>query len=284
MPVNRLLISIKALIVSLKQRSECPPSVRQDHVPGRNPILVSSQDIGIVKLILASTFFVGVVLAALIYVDAQDQVLALLTWIDHQGFYAPLIFMLLMALVVVLLLPGVMLTTGAGFAFGVIQGSIAVVLGATLGATAAFLLARYGVGKRAEAWVQRHERLMAVSNRFASDGWKIVLLTRLVPFFPFKLSNYVFGMSRISLRGFVGGTLIGEIPLSVHNVYLGSLAADLATLGQRPIERTPSEWAFYGVGLILIMLSVIYLALWARQALTIYDAHTLKKSGSDAVA
>ena len=237
-----------------------------------------------IKLILASTVFVGVVLAALIYVDAQDQVLALLAWIDGQGLYGPLMFLLIMALVVVLFLPGVLFTTGAGFAFGVIEGSIVVVLGTTLGATAAFLLARYGLGERAEAWLGRHARLKAMSNRFASEGWKIVLLTRLVPFFPFKLSNYLFGMTRISLRGFVGGTLIGEIPLSVHNVYLGSLAADLATLGQRPVERTPWEWTFYGAGLVLAVLSVIYLSFWARHVLAVYEEQTLTNGGSDALA
>ena len=166
-----------------------------------------------IKLILASAVFVSLVLGALVYVDAQDQVIALLTWIEGLGLYGPLLFMLVMALIVVLLLPGVMFTTGAGFAFGVIEGSIVVVLGTTLGATGAFLLARYGLRGRAEAWVRRHARLKAISDRFASDGWKIVLLTRLVPFFPFKLSNYLFGVTRISLRGFVGGTLIGEIPL-----------------------------------------------------------------------
>ncbi len=237
-----------------------------------------------IKLILTSTVFVGLVLAALVYVDAQDQVMALLTWIDSLGILGPLMFMLVMALVVILLLPGVMFTTGAGFAFGVIEGSIAVVLGTTIGATGAFLLARYGLGTRAEAWLRCHARLQAISNRFACQGWKIVLLTRLVPFFPFKLSNYFFGMTRISLPGFVGGTLIGEIPLSVHNVYLGSLAADLATLGQRPVERTPWEWAFYGTGLVLAVFSVIYLSLWARKTLATFENKTLERGGSDALA
>lgn len=239
---------------------------------------------GLSRLIMTSTAFVGLILAALIYADAQDQVMALLSWIDEQGRYGPLLFILVMALIVVLLLPGIVFTTGAGFAFGVIEGSIVVVLGTTVGAIGAFLLARYGLGARADTWVERHARLKAMSNRFATDGWKIVLLTRLVPFFPFKLSNYVFGMTHISLRGFTVGTLIGEIPLSVHSVYLGSLAADLATLGQRPVERTPWEWAVYGAGLVLVTLSVIYLGLWARQALATLENETLTKSGNDALA
>ncbi len=237
-----------------------------------------------IKVILGSIIFVGLVLAGLIYFDVQDQVHALLTWVDHQGLIGPLLFVLIMALVVILLIPGIMLTTGAGFAFGVIEGSIAVVLGTTLGATVAFLLARYGFGDRAAGIVRRHARLKAVSDQFATESWKIVLVTRLVPFFPFKLSNYVFGLTKIPLRGFVGGTLIGEILLSVHNVYLGSIAADLATLGQRQTERTHLEWALYGIGFAVAMISVLYLGLWAKRVLSTYDRSGCIRSDGDALA
>ncbi len=237
-----------------------------------------------IKAILVSIIVVGLVLAGMIYFGLQNQVHVLLTWVDQQGLIGPLIFMLVMALVVILLIPGVMLTTGAGFVFGVIEGSLAVVLGTTLGATVAFLLARYGFGDRAAGIVRRHARLRAISDEFAAQGWKIVLVTRLVPFFPFKLSNYVFGLTKIPLRGFVGGTLIGEIPLSVHNVYLGSIAADLATLGQGQTERTPLEWALYGIGFALAIFSVLYLSIWAKRVLSSYDHAGHKRSDGDALA
>jgi uncharacterized membrane protein YdjX (TVP38/TMEM64 family) len=237
-----------------------------------------------IKVILVSIMFVVLVLAGLIFFDVQDQVHALLTWIDRQGLIGPLLFMFVMALVVMLLIPGVMLTTGAGFVFGVIEGSVAVVLGTTLGATVAFLLARYSFGDRAAGIVRRHARLKAISDQFATEGWKIVLVTRLVPFFPFKLSNYVFGLTKIPLRGFVGGTLIGEIPLSVHNVYLGSIAADLAMLGQRQTERTHLEWALYGIGFAVAMFSVLYLGVWAKRVLSTYDHAGHRRSNGDALA
>ena len=222
------------------------------------------------RMILLSTAFVAGVLVALIYFDVQDQVLRLLMWIDGYGPTGALLFILIMALAVVLLLPGIMLTTGAGFAFGVVEGSVYVVLGTTLGATVAFLLARHGLGHRAARFFLRHEKLKVISDEFASEGWKIVLMTRLIPFFPFKLSNYAFGLTRFSLRGFVGGTFVGEIPLSVHNVYLGSIAADLATLGQRNTERTSLEWMLYGAGFLVTVLTVIYLGALARRALSRY--------------
>jgi uncharacterized membrane protein YdjX (TVP38/TMEM64 family) len=210
------------------------------------------------------------VLAVLIYYDAHEQVLWLLQWLDAQGAWALLLFTLVMALVVVLVLPGVMFTTGAGFVFGVAQGTLCVVLGTTLGATLAFLIARYLFGARARRFILSHARLRLVSEELTPQGWKIVLLTRLVPFFPFKLSNYFFGLTRFSLRGFVFGTIVGIIPFSLHNVYLGSIAADLATLGARNSERTPLEWALYGGGFVATIAAVVYLNRLARRALARY--------------
>jgi hypothetical protein len=53
----------------------------------------------------------------------------LLQWFDAQGAWAPLLFILIMAAVVVLVLPGVLFTTGAGFVFGVVEGTMYVVIG-----------------------------------------------------------------------------------------------------------------------------------------------------------
>jgi uncharacterized membrane protein YdjX (TVP38/TMEM64 family) len=96
------------------------------------------------------------------------------------------------------------------------------------------------------------------------------MLTRLVPFFPFKLSNYFFGLAPFSLRGFTGGTFVGIIPFSLHNAYLGSVAADVATLGARQVGRTPLEWALYAAGFMATIVLVIYLNRLARRALAKY--------------
>ena len=220
--------------------------------------------------IAASMLFVAALLALLIYLGVQDQLLHLLKWFDAQGAWAPLLFILIMAAVVVLVLPGVLLTTGAGFVFGVVEGSIYVITGTTLGATLAFLIARYLFGQRARTFVMDHAKLHVVSKELTPHGWKIVLLTRLIPFFPSKISNYFFGLTPFSLRGYIGGSLLGFTPFSIHSVYLGSIAADLSTLGQRNLDRTPLEWALYGAGFVTIVIAVIYLNRLARRALNHY--------------
>ena len=219
--------------------------------------------------IVVGILFVACVLAVLVYFDAHDQVLQFLKWLDAQGAWAPVLFTLIMALVVVLVLPGVFFTTGAGFVFGVVQGTLCVVLGTTLGAGIAFLIARHLFGARAARFIVARAKVKLVSDDLASRGWKIVLLTRLVPFFPFKLSNYVFGLTEFTLRDFLVGTFFGIIPFSLHSVYLGSIAADIATLGVREQGRTPAEWALYGAGFLVTIALVLYLNRLARRALAL---------------
>ena len=220
--------------------------------------------------IAASILFVAAVLAIMVYFGAHEQVLQLLEWFEAQGAWAPLFFILVMTIVVVLLLPGVLFTTGAGFVFGLVEGSIYVVVGTTLGATLAFLIARYLFGNRARRFIMGHSRLRLVSEELTLNGWKIVLLTRLIPFFPSKISNYFFGLTQFPLRGYVGGSLLGFIPFSIHNVYLGSLAADITTLGARNLDRSPLEWSLYGAGFIVTVIAIIYLNYLARRALARY--------------
>ena len=225
---------------------------------------------------LGATLLVAALLALLIHVGAPAKTLQLLNWIDAQGYWGPLLFILIMAAAVVLLLPGILLTTGAGFVFGVVQGSIVVVLGTTLGAALAFLIARHLFGARATHYVRNHPRLALVTEEMAARDWLVVLLTRLIPFFPSKISNYFFGLTPFSLRGFVAGSLLGFIPFSVHNVYLGSIAGDIATLGQRHVGRTPLDWTLYGLGFVVTVGVVIYLQRLAKRAFDRYRDETAR--------
>ncbi|MFN0315484.1 MAG: TVP38/TMEM64 family protein [Burkholderiales bacterium] len=224
----------------------------------------------IVKTILGSTLFVAAVLALLYYFGAQQQLQELLSWFDAQGAWGPILFVIVMALVVIFLLPGVMLTTGAGFVFGVPLGAACVVAGTTLGAAAAFVLARHGLQRPARYLLNRYPKVSMASDALASEGFKFVLLTRLVPFFPFKASNYFFGLARFSLRDFTAGTFLGIIPFSVHNVYLGAIASDIATLGARHGDRTPLQWSLYGMGFLLALGALIALGRIAHRTLARY--------------
>ncbi len=218
--------------------------------------------------ITLSTAALALIFILLAQFDVHPYVLKLFAWLDSIGMWGPVLFMLIYMLIVVFVLPGILFTMGAGFLFGVVKGSLYVVLANTLGATIAFLIARHFLWKKASQYLLRQPKLKALNDEFMPKGWKIVLITRMMPFFPFKLSNYFFGLTRISLKGFVIGHMIGCWPLTINIVYVGSMAADLATLGTpEAAARSPFEWFVYGVGFVLAAASGIYLAWRAKQVL-----------------
>jgi uncharacterized membrane protein YdjX (TVP38/TMEM64 family) len=217
--------------------------------------------------VAAGIVTVGLVLFLIARLDLDDEVIGLLQWVDARGALAPLVFMAVMAIVVVLLLPGILLTTGAGFLFGVLPGSAYVVVGTTAGAAVSFLLSRRFLGGRAARWLREHPKVRMLDADLAPDGWKIVFLCRLIPFFPSKVANYFFGLTSVSLPAFVGGTAAGIIPYTVHNVYLGAIAADLARHAFRPADISAERWALYAAGLVTAITAMVILARRATRAL-----------------
>jgi uncharacterized membrane protein YdjX (TVP38/TMEM64 family) len=79
--------------------------------------------------------------------------------------------------------------------------------------------------------------------------------------------NYAFGLTRVSLRDYFFASWIGMLPATVMYVYFGSLAKSLAELGTGHAQRTPAQWALYGVGLAATITITIYLTRLARRAL-----------------
>ena len=151
--------------------------------------------------------------------------------------------------------------------FGVVKGSIAVSVGSTLGATAAFLVGRYLARNWVSGKVAGNEKFKAVDEAVAREGWKIVLLTRLSPVFPFNLLNYAFGLTKVNLKQYILASWAGMIPGTVMYVYIGSLAGDLASLGSGGRTRTTGEWILYGVGLLATGVVTVFVTRLAKNAL-----------------
>lgn len=193
--------------------------------------------------------------------DLPAAARAALHWIDGLGAWGPVLFVVLYALATVWLVPGSALTLGAGAVFGVAWGSVYVSIGATLGATAAFLVGRYFARERVAKKIARHAAFAAIDRAVGEEGWKIVGLTRLSPVFPFTLLNYAFGLTRVRLRDYVLASWLGMMPGTVMYVYLGSLARAGAQ------ERTPGEWALYGLGLAATIAVTVLITRIARRAL-----------------
>jgi len=212
------------------------------------------------RLALAAGFLLAAVGATF---DVRGLLGNALATVERLGPWGPVVFVVIYILACVLLIPGSVLTLGAGAMFGVVWGSVYVSLASTLGATAAFLVGRY----LARRWVARkiagNAAFAAIDQAVAEEGWKIVGLTRLSPVFPFTLLNYAFGVTRVKLRDYMLASWIGMMPGTVMYVYLGSLAR----AGAGGQQKSPAEWALYGLGLLATVAVAVVITRIARQAL-----------------
>jgi uncharacterized membrane protein YdjX (TVP38/TMEM64 family) len=214
------------------------------------------------KWALYATALVAIVLAVK-YFHVQDLLKAALDWIGKLGPWGPVIFIGLYVAGAVLFVPGSVLTLGAGAVFGVALGSVYVSIGATLGATAAFLVGRYLARDAIARQIENNQKFLTIDRAVEREGWKIVFLTRLSPIFPFTLLNYAFGLTRVKLRHYVLASWIGMIPGTVMYVYLGSLV----NFGAGHRQRTTAEWVLYGIGLLATVAVTVFVTRLARKAL-----------------
>ncbi len=199
--------------------------------------------------------------------NPQEILRNALQWIDGLGAVGAIAFMIVYIVATVAFIPGSVLTLGAGVVFGVVLGSIYVFIGATIGATGAFLVGRY----LARGWISQkiagNEKFAAIDNAIGREGLKIVLLTRLSPVFPFNLLNYALGITGVSLKDYVMGS-VGMIPGTIMYVYLGSLAGNIATIGSAEQPTNPAiTWAIRIIGFIATVAVTVYVTKVARKAL-----------------
>jgi uncharacterized membrane protein YdjX (TVP38/TMEM64 family) len=220
----------------------------------------------IFKFSLAAAVVIGIFLAAR-HPGLQEALKETLSWISGLGPLGYLLFVFLYILACIAFLPGVILTLGAGFIFGVVKGTIAVSVGSILGATCAFLVGRYLTRDWVAGRIAGNPRFRAVDEAVGREGWKIVLLTRLSPVFPFNLLNYAFGLTSVRLKHYFFASWAGMIPGTIMYVYLGSLAGSLAALGGGERQRSTGEWVLYGIGLLATIAVTVFVTRLARKAL-----------------
>ncbi len=219
-----------------------------------------------IKIILAVIIIFGLLVVAKLF-DLQQVFRNMLVWISDLGVVGLVIFIAIYILACVLFMPGAILTLGAGVVFGIIKGSIVVSIGSTLGAGCTFLVGRYMARDWVSSKISGNEKFKAIDEAVAQQGWKIVLLTRLSPVFPFNLLNYAFGLTKVSLRQYLLASWIGMIPGTIMYVYIGSLAGDLASIGTDGRTRSTGEWILYGIGLLATVAVTIFVTRMAKKAL-----------------
>ena len=160
---------------------------------------------------------------------------ALARWLPGAGVWASLAFIALYAAATVLFLPGSVLTLAAGALFGAVPGALYSLAGATLGATFAFLVARY----LAADWVTRKAggRLKQLIEGVEAEGWRFVAFVRLVSLFPFNLVNYALGLTRIPLLAYAAASFVCMFPGALAYAWLGHAGREALSNGKGAIRN-----------------------------------------------
>jgi uncharacterized membrane protein YdjX (TVP38/TMEM64 family) len=190
-------------------------------------------------------------------------------WVGQMGIIGIFIFIAVYAIATVLLAPGVILTIGAGFAFGLWRGFLAVSAGATLGASLAFLVARFIARSKIEAIAQRNEKFRKIDNAVGRKGAKLIFLLRLSPVIPFNLSNYFYGLTAVKFWPYVLASWIGMMPGTFLYVYIGTAgkAAVSVAAGVEAVKHGWQHWTFLSVGLLATIIVTVWVTKIARDAL-----------------
>ena len=185
------------------------------------------------RAIVLSILLVGIT-AVIVWRD-HLSVDALIEWVGQLGWIAPLVFIACYAVSAVFFMPGLLFTLAGGVLFGPAYGTLYNLVGATIGATLAFLTARY----IAYDWVTKRmgNRLRQLIAGVEKEGWRFVALTRLVPIFPFNLLNYAFGLTNIRLSHYIITSFIFMAPSGAAYTYLGYAGREAAVGGEGVIKK-----------------------------------------------
>ena len=192
------------------------------------------------RLALLIVFVVGASVAVLVLGGPDAD--ALRSWIEDRGAWAPVVFVAAYIVLTVLFVPGLILTAASGLLFGTLAGTALTVVGATIGATAAFLIGR-ALGRDGVEAIAG-ERVAKLDRWLYRRAFVSVLYLRLVPLVPFNVLNYAAGVTAIPLRLYVAATAIGIVPGSFAYAALGGNLDD------------PTSPAFLGAAALVVVLAV----------------------------
>lgn len=167
-----------------------------------------------------------------------------------------------------LILPGSIITVAAGFLFGVPMGIITALIGANVGACAAFLVGRTIARDRVARTIASYPKFKALDEMVSKEGFKFVMLLRLNPILPFNILNYALGLTKVSFSDYALASLIGMLPETVVLVYFGSVARSTAAGAALPHVETPFQSPiFFWIGFAVTTAVAVLIMRIARRRL-----------------
>jgi len=169
--------------------------------------------------------------------------------IDQFGYWVPLIYILVYIIGTLFFLPGLPLTILGGLLFGPIWGAVWCSTAAALGASISFLAGRYAVRDLIREKFSHNKYFQRIENGVEENGWRIVLITRLVPLFPFNAQNYIYGITNINFSTYALFSWAGMLPGTIVYTFAAGSIADGGSL-----QNTLLYLSAAGVGFVILSL------------------------------
>jgi uncharacterized membrane protein YdjX (TVP38/TMEM64 family) len=207
-----------------------------------------------------------------------DFIIKLQHHVAGLGAWSAICYPLLFAACNVLLLPGGILSVGAGFFFGLWWGFFTVLLGNSIGAAISFALSHWLGARYLKKRFSKSPMLRVLEEAVARDAKKIIFLSQLHPLFPTSLLNYLFGLTRIRFRAYMFWTALGRAPGLFLYAYLGTLGQyglNLALGKTHP--RVVEYWTWVGTFAVTVLLFIVL----TRMALHAVQANRSKLGGEE---
>ena len=213
--------------------------------------------LAVILLLVASSFLL----------PTQAWLLRLAGWVRGAGLPGAALYAGVYVVGTVAFVPGSLLTLAAGFAYGPLWGTLLVWPSATIGSGLAFLVGRF----LARDWVAKRiagsRRFAAIDRAVAKSGFRIVLLLRLSPVFPFNFLNYALGLTRIGFWRYLLASFLGMLPGTAMYVYLGSLVTSASALTGGVEGGGAARSVLYWGGLVATVLVTVLVTRLARREL-----------------
>ena len=175
-----------------------------------------------------------------------DKVGELKEWILSFGIFGPIIYIFLYWISCLFFLPGLAITIVGAIVFGPILGTILISIGSTTGATLAFLFARY-IGRDFIVSKFSHNTVYTkIDQGVKNQGARMLVITRLVPIFPFSIQNYLYGLTDINVLTYMFLSWLCMLPGTIAYAFL----AGAVVSGEGDLGKT---FIFLGIGAVFLV-------------------------------
>ncbi|MDF1618417.1 TVP38/TMEM64 family protein [Petrocella sp. FN5] len=177
-------------------------------------------------------FFILTIILAIITISPLRNYIQIEKWLGtlntiKDTSYAPILYILLYIVGVVLALPGFALTILAGPLFGFSLGTILVIIGSNVGCQLTFFISRLLGKDFVKRYIKADSYFEKLSKKIEDNGFLVMLYLRLLPIFPFNGVNYISGLSQVKYWHYTLATFVGMLPATLVYVYLSTSVADV---------------------------------------------------------